>query len=190
MLPCRSIYLEVSREQAGVPMAQASAWHLGILRQSAHILMISLRLSSGAFSIPMCTVCFFLALEMDVRTRQELGASNCCRPCYCLQPDARCTQHKHVASTGSVKGVASRISGGCWCVRRKQQCATTVHVVPALSQACPDAWLEVPMNPGMCMVRMPPLCKVCHLIFDACLIKAPATYAGMPHASTVGWVGI
>jgi F0F1-type ATP synthase assembly protein I len=60
VLPCRSIYLEVSREQAGVLMAQAFARHLGILRQSAHILMISLRRSSGAFSIPMCTVCFFL----------------------------------------------------------------------------------------------------------------------------------
>merc|ERR1719162_158977 len=95
-------------------MAQASARHLGILRQSAHILMISLR--------------------------------------WTYVPDKNL--HKHVAFTGSVKGVASRISAkhaqmnGLKYQELAQTCGFHWKCQGScqqdFSKACPDEWLEVP----------------------------------------------
>ena len=115
-------------------------------------------------------VCNFAHLQMDIKTKQELGAA-----------ERFCTIAQSMVLP-CVSGLTCGFSWGCqsgceqdfrcWCGHWILCCA---RAECACSQPCPQDWREVQMNPGICTVGRT-FCFACmHLPMCP---EAPTTYPG------------
>ena len=92
--------------------------------------------------------CNFAHLQMDIKTKQELGAA----ACLCTITQSMVLAHVSGLTCGFSWGCQSSCEQDfrCWC----GHCGFCVcaRIGFACSQTCPQDWTEVQMNPGICTV--------------------------------------